>query len=310
MSHHLSGPNLRPPSGDPRLDLTDVFAFKSSADPGHTVLIMDVNSFGFDPTAGQHPHPEAVYRLCVDNDGDNRPDVTFDFVFSQPRDGRQTVTVSRNDEVVIRDAEVSFGVEPNVVESGGVLFSAGLRSDPFFADLEGIGNNFTWTGNDTMAESNVIGIVLEVPDDMLGPDPRIGVWGRVLLRKDGELVSVDRGAHPSLTAYFNAEDAKDAYNAGDPADDVRKYREAWIAVLEHTGGYTADEAMDELETILPDVLRFDRSQPAKYPNGRRPADDVTDVRLQMISHGKITGDGIGPHIDLLDEFPYLGPPHA
>ena len=39
-------------------------------------------------------------------------------------------------------------------------------------------------------------------------------------------------------------------------------------------------------------------------------DDVVDGFLSMLSNGKVTGDKVGPHGDLLDEFPYLGPPHA
>lgn len=45
MSNHLSGKNLTFPADDARLDLTDVFAFRSPADPGRTVLIMDSNTF-------------------------------------------------------------------------------------------------------------------------------------------------------------------------------------------------------------------------------------------------------------------------
>ncbi|WP_157248579.1 DUF4331 family protein [Nonomuraea typhae] len=322
MSHHLSGPNLRPPAEDARLDLTDLFAFQSPDRQGHTVLIMDVNSYGFDPSAGPHPYPGAVYRLSVDTDGDVRADVAFSFVFSEPdAGGGQTVTVyhaigERADEhhaggeVLLRDVPVSFGAEPNIVREGWLTLAVGLRSDPFFADLEGIGNNFTWTGNDTMARNNVISIALEMPDWILGESPQIGLWGRVVVERDGQWVSVDRGAHPSLTAYFNPEDAKDAYNAGEPIDDVVKYRDAWVKVLEHTGGYTPEEAAKALETVLPDVLRFDRSKPAGYPNGRRLDDDITDLRLQFISNGKIQGDGIGPHTDLLPGFPYTGPPHA
>jgi hypothetical protein len=321
MSHHLSGPNLRPPAGDARLDLTDVFAFQAPGRPGHTVLIMDVNSFAFDPGGEPYPYPGAVYRLEVDSDGDDRADVSFGFVFSEPSDGAQTVTVhyatgeqARSHEAVgqavLRDVPVTFGVQPYVEEEGWLTFAAGLRSDPFFADLEGIGNDFTWTGRDTIADNNVIGIVLEVPDQILGNGSQIGLWGRVTVERDGRWVSVDRGAHPSLTAYFNAEDAKDEYNAGAPEDDVLKYRDLWVKVLEHTGGYTAEAAADALRTVLPDVLRFDRSKPAAYPNGRRLDDDVTDARLQMISNGRIQGDGIGPHTDLLPVFPYLGPPHS
>lgn len=320
MSHHLSGPHLRPPAEDPRLDLTDIFAFQSPGTAGHTVLIMDVNSFAFAPAGDPHLHPEAVYHLSVDNDGDHRPDVAFSFVFSVPWDGEQTVTVYHATgekasgfealgEPLVTGAPVSFGPDPAVVQSGWLRFCAGLRSDPFFADLEGIGNDFTWTGRDTMAGKNVIGIVVEVPDDVLGDRPQIGVWGRVTVKRNGWWESVDRGAHPSLTAYFNAEDTKDEYNAREPVDDVDHYRDAWIEVLGHTGGYPAAQAEQVLRTVLPDILRFDRSRPAQYPNGRRLDDDVTDARLRMISNGRISGDGIGPHTDLLPGFPYLGPPH-
>ncbi|MEY9874766.1 hypothetical protein ABH931_004266 [Streptacidiphilus sp. MAP12-33] len=316
MSHHLSGPNLRSPKGDARLDLTDVFVFPA-AESGRTVLIMDVNPFA--PTQGDAFHPDAVYRLNVDTDGDNQADLAFSFVFAPPRDGHQTVTVHRAEgadarrhepagPAVISGAAVDFGRTPSIVSSGGYRFFAGLRSDPFFADLDGIVNDFQWTGNDFGLDKNVFGIVLEVDDDELGPGP-IGVWARVSLHENGELVSVDRGAHPSLTAYFNAEDVKDAYNAGEPAQDWDTYREAWTAVLAHTGGYGQAEAEAALRTVLPDILRYDRSRPTAYPNGRTLRDDVTSARLAMISNGRITDDRIPPHTDLLSVFPYLGVPH-
>jgi len=34
-----------------------------------------------------------------------------------------------------------------------------------------------------------------------------------------------------------------------------------------------------------------------------------DVFLSIYTNGKVTGDKVGPHRDLLAEFPYLGPPH-
>ncbi|GAA2786197.1 DUF4331 family protein [Saccharopolyspora taberi] len=300
---------------DPRLDLTDLFAFGA---PGErTVLIMDVHPFA---TGDDALHPDAVYRINVDTDGDHRADVAFSFTFSWPEDG-QTVTVHRATgpearrhdvagERIIADAPVHFGPRAEAVETGPYRFFAGLRSDPFFADLEGIGNDFRWTGNDTMADKNVFGLVLEMPDAELGQDAEIGVWMRASLRRDGQLTSVDRGAHPSLTAYFNEENAKDAYNAGEPADDWDTYLRPWTAVLQHTGGYDPQTAEQTLRTVLPDILRFDRGKPAAYPNGRKLTDDVTSARLAMVSGGKITTDHIGPHSDLLAEFPYLGAPHA
>lgn len=95
-----------------------------------------------------------------------------------------------------------------------------------------------------------------------------------------------------MTAYFNEEDAKDAYNEGEPAQDWDTYLKPWTAVLAHTGGYEAQEAEKALRTILPDILRYDRSKPAAYPNGRTLTDDVTSARLTMLSGGKITSDNI------------------
>ncbi|MFJ9694976.1 DUF4331 family protein [Kitasatospora sp. NPDC101183] len=316
MSHHLSGPNLRSPLGDARLDMTDLFAFSAPGD--RTVLILDVNPIA--PTGGQAFHPDAVYRVNIDTDGDHRADIAYSFVFSAPVDGRQTATVHRatgeqarsheaSGEPILIDAPVQLGSEAPAVESGPYTFYAGLRSDPFFADLDGIVAKFQWTGVDWGADKNVLGIVLEVPDSELGPQPEIGVWGRVSLRQDGRLTSVDRGAHPSLTAYFNAEEAKDAYNAGEPADDWAAYREPWTAVLQHFGGYDRPSAEQALHTVLPDILRYDRSKPPAYPNGRTLTDDVTSARLTMLTNGQVPTDHITPHTDLLPHFPYLGAPH-
>ncbi|MFJ6382606.1 DUF4331 family protein [Kitasatospora sp. NPDC092039] len=317
MSHHLSGPNLRSPLDDARLDMTDLFAFTVPGD--RTVLILNVNPVA--PTGGQAFHPDAVYRINVDTDGDHRADIAYSFVFSPPHDGRQTVTVHRATgdqardhaaagQTIFTDVPVNFDTEAATAESGPYKFYAGLRSDPFFADLDGIVAKFQWTGVDWGADKNVFAIVLEVPDAELGPRPEIGVWGRVSVHQDGQLKSVDRGAHPSLTAYFNAEDAKDAYNAGEPADDWDTYRDPWSAVLQHFGEYDPQAAEQALRTVLPDILRYDRAKPAAYPNGRTLTDDVTSARLTMLTGGKVTTDNIGPHTDLLPHFPYLGTPHT
>ena len=80
--------------------------------------------------------------------------------------------------------------------------------------------------------------------------------------------------------------------------------------LEHTGGYAPEEARGVAGTLLPDMLSYDPTRPASFPsNGRALTDDVADAFLAVLTNGKVTGDKVGPHIDLLTEFPYLGPPH-
>jgi len=50
--------------------------------------------------------------------------------------------------------------------------------------------------------------------------------------------------------------------------------------------------------------------PSLFPdNGRTLTDDVQDAFLAILTNGKVTEDKVGPHDDLLDQFPYLGPPH-
>ncbi len=61
--------------------------------------------------------------------------------------------------------------------------------------------------------------------------------------------------------------------------------------------------------VLPDILRYDRTQPAHYPNGRVPTDDAYSMRWAWLSNGKIPPTGLKPHDDLLTEFPHLGPPN-
>src|ERR1700757_2065154 len=87
MSNHFTGLSLGPPLGDQRLDLCDLYAFQAPADPSRTVLILNAN-----PVADAL-HPDAIYRLAVDNDGDLLNDIAFSYVFSEPHDGKQTVDV-------------------------------------------------------------------------------------------------------------------------------------------------------------------------------------------------------------------------
>jgi Domain of unknown function (DUF4331) len=71
MSNHFSADNLKFPGDDRRLDLTDVFVFKSPDDPDQTVLIIDSNPTSSPPpipapTTGPEFHPDGVYRSNID----------------------------------------------------------------------------------------------------------------------------------------------------------------------------------------------------------------------------------------------------
>ena len=118
------------------------------------MLIIDVNPFmmglnavpPFLMQAGFHPG--AVYRVNVDNDGDNQADAAFTFVFSEPEDGTQTGTAyyatgaqarepGLGGDVLAQGFPVGFCAAARPVHSGPARLFLGLRRDPFFADDEG-----------------------------------------------------------------------------------------------------------------------------------------------------------------------------
>jgi hypothetical protein len=41
-------------------------------------------------------------------------------------------------------------------------------------------------------------------------------------------------------------------------------------------------------TLLPDILHYDRTRPAHYPNGRVMTDDVFSTRMIFMVHGQAT----------------------
>jgi hypothetical protein len=324
MSNHFSAANIKFPGDDRRLDLTDLFVFTSSEDPGKTVLIINSNPTSAPPpvppvTTGPEFHSDAVHRINIDTDGDAKADIAFTFTFSEYENGAQTATAwhatgaqARNPEpggeLLTESLAVSFDGVARPLQVGPIRLFAGLRSDPFFADVEGALHGLVWTGHDDFAENNVDSIALEVPIEMLGAGPAIGVWASISLRRSGTLMQMDRGGHPTINPFINPDSEKNLFNARQPADDVANYLGPWSEILEN-GGYSPEEARAAAMQVLPDILRYDRTKAATYPNGRVPTDDVYSMRFAWLTHGKVPPTGLTPHDDLQSEFPYLGVPN-
>jgi hypothetical protein len=127
------------------------------------------------------------------------------------------------------------------------------------------------------------------------------------VRRDGELVQVDRYGNPSFNPFF-VDELKNQFNAGHPADDVAAFLEPWSKLLE-SRGYPAAVARETALTVLPDVMHYNRNRPGHYPNGRVLTDDVYDMRMAFLTYGRVTSDGVEPHDDYLAEFPFLGRPN-
>src|SRR5580700_7901628 len=322
MSHHYSGPDFGFPHGDARLDFTDLYAFPKPGDAGKSILIMNVHpSVGVNPQGPTTDEPfatEAVYELRIDTNGDAVADIAYRVRFTSGKGGVQTATLRRvegaqaagtgdDGQVIVEGVPVSTGMETRVTESGDYRFFAGWRGDPFFFDTLGALNNLQFTGDDYFADKDVCSIVLEVPNSALGSG-KMGLWARTLDGASGKWVQADRGARSNQTPFLAGEQNA-AYLAAEPADDAR-FVPVFAHALEHTGGYTPAEATRVAGTLLPDVLHYDPTRPAVYPNnGRTLTDDVVDFFLPLLTNGKVKDDKVGPHKDLLAAFPYVGAPH-
>jgi len=221
--------------------------------------------------------------------------------------GKRAAGVGDDGEVIVQQAPVSVGQEALVTKAGDYRFFFGWRSDPFFFDVNGNFNHMQFTGDDFFTDKDVCSIVIELPNSALGANP-VGIWARTVDKTREGWIQADRDGRP-MQAVFLVGEQREAYLSGEPANDAR-FIGVFAHALEHTGGYTPEDAAEVARTLLPDILSYDPTAPVRFPhNGRTLTDDVVDVFLSTLTNGKVTGDKVGPHGDLLDEFPYLGPPH-
>jgi hypothetical protein len=302
--------------------MTDLYAFPKPGQPDRSVLVLNVHpSFAVNPlgpTTKEPFAPGALYQFKIDTDGDAIADITYSVQFASAEDGKQTATLRRvqgeraagvcdEGDVIVEGAPVSVDREALVTNAGDYRAFFGWRSDSFFFDANGLFNNMQFTGDDFFADKDVCSIVLELPNAALGGH-EVGLWGRTVDKTAEGWIQADRGARPEQAVFLPGE-ARELYLEGEPADDDR-FVGVFAHELEHSGGYTPRDAVGVAKTLLPDILSYDPRRPASFPqNGRTLTDDVFDVFCAIYTNGKVTGDKVGPHRDLLDEFPYLGPPH-
>jgi len=210
----------------------------------------------------------------------------------------------------------------------------GLDTDPTNNAKSLIG--CTGKRTDTFAGTNVSSIVLELPSAMLtGADSKIGIWATT--NKAG--TQIDRMGRPAINTVFNPNSPlppdravdgksskKNSFNAAEPKDDQAGFRvevEDTLGVLfslNNAGGALGgtDDAADDAakikglaDILLPDILTFDTASDAGFLNGRKPADDVIDAELGLVTEGLVTTDCVGSNDkSFLTAFPYLAAPSA
>jgi hypothetical protein len=291
---HLDAPGMTSPGGSGQLDINDVYAFPSPEVPNSTTLIMTVNPAAgvLSPTSFSRT---ANYQFVVDNDRNARPEgyLKVNFTTNPDSSGRQ------NYQVVWAPVSgpaktLGRGTTGDVVGlRGGGRSWAGLADDPFFFDLNAFlgsgGRSFCDDGTtDFFAGLNTNAIVLEVPTgDTV--DDQFAVWGRT--RLNGR--QIDRMGFPAVNTVFIPTARKTQFNQSVPLNDQRLF-----------GRFVGDLS----SVLLPDQLPLDTTTAAGFPNGRRLADDVIDIELQLITGDSSASDCIDANdVPLPTSFPYLAP---
>lgn len=320
MSDHFDTPDGQPPNMDARVDICDIYAFQKPEDANKSILVLNVNPFAPTFADAFASEAEAVYELKVDTNGDAIADIAYRFTFSPKVDGVQKATVRRasgeqargagkEGDVLFQDLPVAFREEVTSAEAGEYRFFAGIRSDPFFFDLKGYKNGMQFTGEDMFLDKNVFSMILELPNSALSSYPRVGIWFRVLIPKDGTpFFQIDRMGRPWVNVGFTKGEDKNTFNRIEPTRDRELFTGKFIDLLA-SYGYSPENAQQKALSLLPDILDYDYSNAAGFRNGRKLTDDIIDIQMAVLTNGGVTTDKVGPHQDLLATFPYLGPPH-
>jgi hypothetical protein len=221
----------------------------------------------------------------------------------------------------------------------GVRAFAGMRDDPFFFDLQGFlnilssdpGKSFLGCSSprpDAFAGSNVSSIVVELNRSLLTRrgSSKIGVWATT--NQGG--AQVDRMGRPAIATVFipnnplepvgSEPSLKNTYNHSLPSEDQAQFRAEVVdslTVLYSLNDSAGDDKSDDAakisqlaDVVLPDILTFDTGSSAGFLNGRRPADDVIDAELGLVTEGAVTTDCVSSNDKAFPGgFPYLAGPH-
>ena len=342
MSHHLDSPVSR---RDPRLNVTDVYAFDSN---DATVLTMIVNTSlaGAGRIAGFHP--EGRYEFKIGFDGAATEQLTYRFSFA-PTDasGTQHVAIDRLPGTEAGDdrapgARITEGHTGEAISGPGVRAWCGAAADPFYLDLhhlahilEGLQNeqpidNGEWTpaqATSSFAGSQICAIVLEIShsDADLRPGRLIGVWAAAKLATDaGGWRQVNRAGIPMMWPLFRALGGNDdsaeyqrdttARPTDDASNDTDRVAAFVAAAVRRTGVSDPDGYGRAVAArLLPDVLPYQVGTTAAFTfagfNGRALADNAPEVMYGLVANSALpTGlEAASASETRQDKFPYIVP---
>ena len=342
---HLDAPGLTSPSARPDADINDVYAFNSDR-AGRTVLVMTTGP-GAGAIAPKTYATDVSYKINVDQNGDAIEDLSYIVKFKRDtaRKGaanpRQVFTVTKHVGAGAVNATggapvaTGFSNAPEASMKGGGRAWSGIRSDPFFFDLDAFRQvvlkqdrgrksfcDTSGAGVDFFAALNTNAIILDLPNSTLGG--KIGVWAQTL--RDSDKTVIDQMGRPAINAVFNSGEDKNIFNATVPSQQSVKFGPnvnktlATFSGLDKEGAYSTAVLGALTGVLIPDTLTFDTATKAAGPlNGRALGDDVIDAELNIVTGGyqvpgrdaagAIPSDCVAAHSDYSTSFPFLGKPH-
>jgi Domain of unknown function (DUF4331) len=336
MSDHISGPRAL---AEPIADITDVYAFPSPERPGHLVLVMDTLPFA-QPSDGLSDGLLYRFRLrplAETAPGDPVPfaagplEFVIDCVFSPPEGSDHEHGVDQQGTCITPPGEtVSFTVNDEQGGSGhGVRVFAGARWDPFIMDaraaLTTIATGklaFTDPGSIFLDGKNVLSLVVEIDNELLGAAELVGVVAETLTRGRFN-VRIERVGRPEVKNMLLAPkrfdpvnrdlEIRDLYNLEDPFHLGPTYQGAYrarlnanLAFWDGLDGTTdwptdADDDHPLTSLVLADYLVVDVTKPYtehgsfleielaalagkahETCGGRTPNDDVIDTLFTQL----------------------------
>lgn len=165
-------------------DITDFYAFEGT-NPNNTAFVANVQS-SLAPAGDDATFDENVLvEINIDNDGDLVEDLIIQAIprngvmyFFGPYSPEITGLNSTIDDTTLLRGQVDITTGPTAITSNanGISYFAGPREDPFFFDFSQFNaviggmapGGFNNPGNDDFDGTNVLSIVIEVPNNLLG----------------------------------------------------------------------------------------------------------------------------------------------
>ena len=337
MSHHFDTPTALE---DPRLNLCDFYLFEGT--PHTTVMAMTVNPAATVDTPAPF-RDEALYVFRFDIDDDTREELSFKVHFGEvvhtggAGEGhaqRFELRLATGDEAAAGGGGqlIASGVTgTTVLADNGLKVFAGVVNDVFAGDAAagnafkdafgaGIYNPEAFDSHvNFFADRTVAGIIIEVPNALLGTDGLVHAWQTVSLFGHAPEQQVARYGLPLITHLFlNDDDLREAFNRTPPSGDNAPFVAATIdTVTEYVrlAGTSPDpEAYARRVAALfgSMTLPYAVGTPASFDytgfNGRALGDNVMDNMLSVLTNSPL-GTGVAPDPARISaDFPYITRP--